>query len=119
MNIKKQIRFLYRYFTTSRRWRRWINAQVLVVLLLSALVIAALAWSTPSPANSYSPRGLIVAAAAATRTLNPSAEPTGTPFPPEFYTNSQQTVGITLAGVILVLIVVIGVIVFMPKKVEK
>jgi hypothetical protein len=114
VNIKKQIRFLYRYLTTSRRWRSWINTQVVIVLVLSAIFIAALAWSTPSTANSA---GIRFTTASVTQTLNPSIEPTKTPFPPEYYSNSQQTVGITLAGVILVLIVVIGVIVFMPKKV--
>ncbi len=115
MNLKKQIRFLYRYFTTSRRWHSWINAQVVIVLVLSTVFIAVLAWSTPSTANSASPR---LAAAAVTRTVNPSAQPTKTLFPPEYYTNGQETVGIAFAGVILVLIVVIGVIVFLPKKVK-
>ncbi len=116
MNIKKQIRFLYRYLTTSRRWRSWINAQVVIVLVISAVFIAALAWSTPSTANSAGAR---LAAASVTQTLNPSTAPTKTPFPPEYYSNSQQTIGITFAGIILVLIVVIGVIVFMPKRVDK
>lgn len=119
MNLKKQFRFLYRYFTTSRRWRSWINTQVLVVLAISAIFIAVLAWSTPSSANNAGSPRLRLAAAAVTHTVNPLASPTPSPFPAEFYTNSQQTIGITLAGVILVLIVVIGVIVFMPKQVKK
>jgi tetratricopeptide (TPR) repeat protein len=56
VKIKKQVRFLYRYFTTSRRWRSWINAQVLIVMVASAIFIAALAWSTPRTANGAGTR---------------------------------------------------------------
>ncbi len=118
MNIRKQIRFVYRYLTTSRRWRSWINTQVLLVLAASIIFIGALAWSTPHAANGA---GVAAHAASATLTLtlNPSNRLTPTPFPPEYLTNAQQTIGITYAGAVLVLIVVIGVIVYMPKKVEK
>ena len=37
----------------------------------------------------------------------------------EYLANSQQTIGITLAGSVLVLIVVIGVMVFMPNTKER
>lgn len=113
MNIKKQLRFAYRYLITARRWRKWINTQVVIVLIAAAIFTAALAWSTASPANGAGslPNSM------QTQTVTPKqpAAPTFTPFPPEYLSNAQQTIGITFAGAILVLIVVIGVIVFMPK----
>jgi hypothetical protein len=118
VNLKKQFRFLYRYFTTSRRWRSWINTQMLIVLAASAIFIAALAWSTPRTANGAD-MPVNPAGATLTLTLKSPGAPTNTPFPPEYRSNSQQTIGITFAGAILVLIVVIGVMVYMPKKTEK
>ncbi|RPJ51167.1 MAG: hypothetical protein EHM21_03355 [Chloroflexi bacterium] len=114
MNIRKQLRFTYRYLTTSRRWRSWINTQVLIALAALAIFTVALAWSTPGPAN-----GAGAAQAVQTLTPNPSLDPTNTPFPQEYLNNSQQTIGITFAGAILVLIVVIGVIVFLPKSADQ
>jgi hypothetical protein len=121
VNIKKQLRFLYRYLTTSRRWRNWISAQVLIVLAASAIFFTALAWSTPRSAIEAQAKVDAVNSTSATQSLtpNPSSGPTKTPFPAEYLANGQQTIGITLAGVILVLIVVVGVIVFMPKNGKK
>ena len=69
-----------------------------------------------------SPAALSVLAASnklanqATPQVTPSPQATVTPFPPEFAYNSQQTIGVTLTATVLVLIVVFGVLVFMPKK---
>jgi len=113
VNISKQLKFLYRYLITSRRWRKWINTQVLLVLVASAIFLSALVWTNPFSVKSAG------ATPSPALTANPSVGPTRTPFPPEYASNSQQTIGITFAGAILVLIVVIGVIVFMPKEAEK
>lgn len=113
MNLKKRLRYYYRYIISSNGWRKWTSAQVLLALLAAGVFLTALTWTAPNSANNTR------AAAAATlmKTGTPPANGlTPTPFPAEFYTNSQQTIGITFAGAILVLIVVIGVIVFMPKK---
>jgi hypothetical protein len=118
MNIKKQLRFLYRYLTTANRWRSLINTQVLIVLVASAIFFFALAWSTPRSADGA---GIRLASISATQvlTLNSPIGPTKTPFPTDYLANGQQTIGISFAGAILVLIVVVGVIMFMPKKAEK
>ncbi len=112
MNLKKRLRYYYRYIISSNGWRKWTSAQVLLALLAAGIFLAALTWTNPNSAKS--PQS--AAAATLARTGTPSNGLTPTPFPPEFYTNSQQTIGITFAGAILVLIVVIGVIVFMPMK---
>ncbi len=115
MKIRKRLKFYYRYMTTTNRWRKWINAQVMLTLLAAAVFLTALTWTVPNSARSAQTSQ----APALTLTVNPSAGPTQTPFPPEFYSNGQQTIGITFAGAVLVLIVVIGVIVFMPKKTDE
>lgn len=132
--MKKQLRVLYRYFIASRRWRRWINRQNALIVLLSAAFLYALSWTGPlPPAERQDPRDVHAAgivlpqdeapeAAQATplpddaATGAPVGTPTPTPFPPEFYTNADQTVGITLAGAVLVLIVIFGVLKFQPGK---
>ncbi len=129
MNIRKQLMFLYRYVMTPYRWRKWLNTQVLsacaVVLAASLVFLAAMLWTAPFSVHGANATTGAAATPLPTQTLvltltaNPSAGPTRTPFPPEYLNNSQETIGITFAGAVLVLIVVIGVIVFMPKHPEK
>ncbi len=129
MNIRKQLMFLYRYVMTPYRWRKWLNTQVLsacaVVLAASLVFLAAMLWTAPfsvhgaNAAHVAAATPLPAQTLALTLTANPSTGPTRTPFPPEYLNNSQETIGITFAGAVLVLIVVIGVIVFMPKHPEK
>lgn len=120
--MKKQLIFLYRYFISRRRWRRWINARTLLVAALSAMVLTLMIWTSPKSAPpSQAPSATVtVGASAGSITITPSAVPTRTrtPFPPEFYTNQRETDGVTLAGTLLVLIAIIGVLVFFPKKDE-
>ncbi len=131
MNIRKQLTFLYRYATASYRRRKWLNTQVLMVLAASLVFFAAMLWTVPysvhgAKATTGAAAPSSTAAApypaqtqALTKTANPSTGPTRTPFPPEYQNNSKETIGITFAGAVLVLIVIIGVIVFMPKHPEK
>ncbi len=84
-----------------------------MVLFAALILCAAMVWTAPAPVHGAE------ATPTPAFTLIPSAEVTHTPFPPEYLTNSQETVGITIAGAVIVLIVVIGVIVFMPRKVKK
>jgi uncharacterized membrane protein (UPF0136 family) len=49
---------------------------------------------------------------------DPNVRPTRTPLPAEYYANSNQTVGIIVASAVLVLIVVIGVLMLMPRRDE-
>ena len=113
----KRLKFLYRYFTTSYRWRRWINLQMLIVLAASAVFFAALFLTAPRTAQSQPPPD---ATATVTLQITPSPgqqiTPTVTPYPPEFFTNSNQTVGITFVAAVLTLIVLFGTLLFLPKR---
>lgn len=96
------------------------------MIIIFFVAISSLAWNQ-APAASHSVSGPL---ASPTRTLelsrtpNPtqppailnSGEPTATPLPVELLTNSNQTIGITLAAALLVLIVVGGVISSLSDK---
>ncbi len=122
--MKKQFRFLYRYFTTSRRWRRLINLQSVMVVIVSAVFLGTLAWTTSfsglEHARAVSSRAELVAGQSALAPQQTesatSSKPTRTPMPPEYLYNANQTLGITLAGAMLVLIVLVGVILFLPHE---
>lgn len=144
--MKKQLRFLYRYLVVARRWRRWVNTHTVMAAFISLVFFTTLSWNTPFP--SEKPRGNaagagnaaaqnnLAAAARGVTTLQQTPTPdatlleetasavaaptrTRTPFPAEFYTNADQTAGVTLAGAALVLIVVVGLISFLPKREEE
>lgn len=140
--MKKQLRFLYRYIFTTGRWRRWINKHTVMVTFVSLVFFSTLAWSAPYPAEqprnpahdnltSASEGAASAGAASVSGALHGlqqetpagdlTAQPTrtNTPFPPEFATNADQTMGVTLAGAVLVLIVIVGVLTFLPKKVAE
>jgi len=108
--MPKWVKFLYRYLTAPYRVRKWFNTQTLAVFLATAIFLVVLVGTMPLSTFGQQ-QGEIRAAA----TVDPSAGPTLTPLPEEFLTNSQQTIGITLAGAVLVLIVVIGVLVYLPQ----
>ncbi len=112
----KRLKFLYRYFTTSYRWRRWLNLQVLIVVVASAVFFAALFMTAPLSAKSQQPAATATQLPPLTPTIDPLVTPTITPMPPEFYTNSEQTVGITFVAAFLVLIVLAGTMLFLPKN---
>ena len=97
--------------------RRWLNPQGLLVFGISALFLTSMAWTLPPFAHDEVPASVQAALQAAETpgeapTADPNARPTRTPLPPEYITNSSQTIGITLAAAVLVLIVVIGVLLF-------
>lgn len=108
--MKRQLQFLYRYLFSSRRWRRWISGQTLAVVVGSIVLFALLTWTAPRA----QPRILPTPTPGGSLTLTPLA----TPLPAEYVYNAQQTVGITFAAAVLVLIVVIGVATFLPRKSE-
>lgn len=121
--MKKQLIFLYRYVTTANRWRRWINTRTVFIAAISAMVLALMIWTSPRSAPPDRAAGQAPSTTATvgemqSSSATPSVQPTRTrtPFPPEFYTNQKETDGITLAGTLLVLIAVIGVLMFFPKK---
>ncbi len=136
--MKRQLIFLYRYFTTSRRWRRWINAQTVLVLVVSVVFLGALMITAPF-ANAERPVGpiggtitaeaLSAAAVSHAQVTQPAgtlptvpilpealATPTKTPLPPEYLNTDPQTIGISLGALVLVLIVVIGFFSFFHRK---
>jgi hypothetical protein len=116
--MEKRLKFLYRYFTTSRRWRRWLNLQVLLALAASAMFFIALFTST-APLSAQNDTPAATQALPQTPSANPQATVTRTPFPPEFLTNSEQTVGITFVAGLLVLIILVGTAMFLPKNTVK
>ena len=114
MNPRKQLKFLYRYLTTPYRWRKLTRPLVLLVVCAFVILLAAVLWTPSLSANQVDPTQTTVSTLAVRNT----PLPTNTPLPAEFVSNSQQTIGITFAGAVLVLIVVIGVILFLPKKID-
>jgi hypothetical protein len=123
--MKKQIRFLYRYLIVTGRWRRLFNRQSLLVILAALAFLVTLGMTGPSRADREMPQrpaGMLLAAEMQQATPQPadasgvlSPTPTFTPFPPEFLTNSDQTIGITVAGAALVLIVIVGSLMVLPR----
>ncbi len=134
--MKKRLRFLYRYFTTSRRWRKWINTHTVMALVILALFLGILAWTAPlsaaalqldPPRSARQQLSLVSAvnrvaekAQAATQTptaaLSPS--PDHTPLPREYYHTDEQSIGISIGAVVLVLVVAVGLLMFLPRKEE-
>jgi hypothetical protein len=113
--MKKRLRFFYRYISRSRRLRQIFTLQTMMVLVVAAAVIAVLSATT---ANEATNQTLAAAATLQTVTPDPAAGPTRTPLPEEYINNSQVTIGITLGAAVLVLIVVFGVVTYMPKPTE-
>lgn len=111
----KRLKFLYRYFTTSYRWRRWFNAQVLILLVASVVFFAALFWTAPFSAENQPPEATVTISLQLTPSIDPLITPTVTPYPPEFLANSTQTIGITFVAALLILIVLIGIVLYLPK----
>lgn len=128
MNPRKQVELLYRNKNNAHSWRAWLNPNILLVICGFTMFLFVLfgmpfysvegSGATPAQAVTLAPEATMQATAPEEAT-QARVEPTRTPFPAEFYTNSQQTIGITFAGAVLVLIVVIGVIMYIPKKLEK
>ncbi len=112
MSLRKQFVFLRRYFSTPHTRRKWLNPSLLLVICAFSIFMIGLLWAPPFSAHGAGP----TVTPAITTTIQPTPAFTNTPLPPEFANNSQETVGITFAGAVLVLIVVVGVIVFLPKK---
>lgn len=106
MNARRQVRFLSREFPFSR--------QVLLGVIALVVFLAGLLWMPESSAQGQSP----TATPTPVVTAAEPSQPSPTPFPDEYAGNSAQTVGITFAGTVLVLIVVISVIVFLPQRTD-
>jgi hypothetical protein len=132
--MKKRLRFLYRYFTTTRRWRRWINIHTGLALVILVLFLGILAWTAPlsaaalqvEPPRSARQQLSIVSAVeevgekaqadAPAPSLAPSPSPLHTPLPPEYYHTEEQSIGISIGAVVLVVVVVAGLLMFLPRK---
>lgn len=136
--MKKQLRFLYRYLIRAGYWRTILNAQTLLIVVVSGVFLTVLFTSTPRsgdspPTRSKAGSSMLLMGARAVQAQAPTESPptaesatettiaptpTRTPFPPEFYENADQTGGITLAGVALVVIVLVGLWTLRPRKGE-
>jgi len=133
--MKKRLSFFFRYLTTSRHFRlwrsRWLPPRVLAAVGVMAVFLVVLVWSASAetpPKVSDQRAGmslkhgvvLIHQQMQATEEAPeaPNQPPTRTPLPAEYISNSGQTFGITLAAVLLVIIVVIGVLLFLPRRDE-
>ena len=91
-----------------------LRLRPLAALLIGLVLVGALVTVTPVPvrgAEATPTPGL-------TSTNNPPGGPTRTPFPPEYLSNSQEATGMIIASIVLVLIVIFGVVAFMPKNSE-
>ncbi len=119
MNIYKQVESNWRKFRTAHRWHKLLNPPVILVMGAFAIFLATLFWMPPYSAQGSGEMPAQLMALTAQATPQVRVEPTHTPFPEEFLTNGQQTIGITFAGAVLVLIVIIGVIVYIPRKMDE
>lgn len=128
--MKRQLIFLYRYITTPGRWRRLLNPQAAMTLTVSVVFFTALAWTAPYSASNNAqemPQALLTPTPSATALPSGAgdmapvepATPTRTALPPEYTNTNPQTIGISLTAVVLVIIVVAGAAMFMPKKDEE
>lgn len=93
-------------------WPYWLNRRTLILLIIALVFLGALSLAEPLPrADKYSYANL---------TPTPSAEALQagmpTPLPQEYLENANQTNGILLGGVILVLIVVLGTLSALRQK---
>ncbi len=86
----------------SPRLPEWMDRRTLILLIIATIFLITLAFSEPlqQPRSRYS--SAITSTAIASDTESTSG------MPPEWENNSEQTDGILLGGVILVLIIVIG-----------
>lgn len=102
------LKSLQRNLTSPYRLRRWLNSRTVGVLLIVALFFVALVVIQPPSARNGS--------AGAVQTLTPLPGPTRqATLSPEYIANADQTIGLTLVGTLLVVIVVLGVLFFMPR----
>jgi hypothetical protein len=88
-----------------------------MVFAVFVVFLATISWTSPLSADAPD-SSLAAAAQQATPTDNPEAGPTRTPFPPEYINNSRQSIGITFAAAVLVVIVIVGVLMFIPRNSE-
>jgi hypothetical protein len=136
--MKKRLLFFYRYLTASRHFRlwraRWITVQSLMVVGLLVAFWGLIASTTPAEpavpaaAGGGENAGLAMNSGAALNELveqrpalqdatpDPNQRPTRTPLPPEYYANTNQTDGLIVASVVLVLVVVAGVLILQPRR---
>lgn len=100
----------------------WVNRRTLAALAFAVVFIVLSIWLIPPDhprAAAYQAAAPSVTPVATQPAQMPTVKhtgPTRTPLPPEYQNNSQQTVGITFFGAALALIVVVGVLLFMPRE---
>lgn len=110
--MKKRLRFLFRFMKLKWQHHQWALPQIVMVIIVSSVFLTTLAWSAP-----YSVSGAdLTPTPIATIQPGQSNLLTPTSLPPEYLNNADQTIGITFAAAMLVLIVVVGLVMFMPRN---
>jgi hypothetical protein len=112
--MPKWLIFFYRYITAPYRLRKWFNIQTVVVFILSASFFTALAWTSPANRPHFMQGSGQVLNTPIPTTVS-DVPPRAATLSPEYLANSEQTVGITLYGAVLVIIVLLGVLIFLPR----
>jgi len=115
------------------RLRRLLAARVWLAGVILAVFLVIVAWTNPSahgsseqisaahPASSAVQAVDYLKQSPAKATPTPTQRfvlPTFTPIPTIYYDTGRQTTGIILASTVLVMIVVFGVLSFLPRKEE-
>jgi hypothetical protein len=91
-----------------KSWQRW---HLFSLVVLALFLMVSLAWGDPVSGWSGTPGSLAGVAVIDETTSTPvpfTTDETSTPFPPEFMNNLQQTNGVILIGVLIVLIIIAG-----------
>ncbi len=87
------------------------SLRILLLIAICALLLT-VSLARPVTAAQTTAQGI---GATPTAVMPGLITPTHTPFPPEYLHNSDQAVGITLGALAVVIIIIVGALVFMPK----
>lgn len=125
--MKQRMAALLHFLTTPPAW---LTRRTAGVLVFSVVFVGMMIWLIPpdrphvlaathlqatSIARSQAAAVSPLATPLPSQPTPPFVPPTHTPLPPEYLTNADQTVGIAFFGMILVLIVIIGTAIFIPR----
>jgi hypothetical protein len=93
-------------FQTFFNRLRYLDPRIGVILLVASIFLIAGTAST----NSTHTRTQLATSTPVAQEITPELQLTPSPFPPELLENGNQTIGLSIAASIIVLIVIIGVV---------